>query len=71
MVSNPLFILSYFFLHFPKELSYGYLRFEGNGKIPLGRQGKGRKVPVLSGASFFQGTRENILHIFWALPMDL
>ena len=26
------------FLHFPKELIYGYLRFEGNGKIPLGRQ---------------------------------
>ena len=25
------------FLHFPKELSYGYIRFEGNGKIPLGR----------------------------------
>ena len=24
-----------FSLHFPKELSYGYLRFEGNGKIPL------------------------------------
>ena len=26
-----------FSLHFPKELSYGYLRFEGNGKIALGR----------------------------------
>ena len=26
-----------FFFHFPKELSYGYLRFEGNGKIPLER----------------------------------
>ena len=26
-----------FFLHFPKELSYGYLRFDGNGKISLGR----------------------------------
>ena len=25
------------FLHFPKELNYGYLRFEENGKIPLGR----------------------------------
>ena len=25
------------FFHFPKELSYGYIRFEGNGKIPLGR----------------------------------
>ena len=26
-----------FSLHFQKEISYGYLRFEGNGKIPLGR----------------------------------
>ena len=26
-----------FILHFPLEPSYGYLRFEGNGKIPLGR----------------------------------
>ena len=34
--SNPLFIISDFFLHFPNELSYGYLGFEGNGKIPLG-----------------------------------
>ena len=24
-----------FSLHFPEELGYGYLRFEGNGKIPL------------------------------------
>ena len=30
-----------FSMHFPKELSYSYLGFEGNGKIPLGRQGKG------------------------------
>ena len=30
MASNPLFII-------PNELGYGYLRFEGNGKIPLGR----------------------------------
>ena len=29
-----------FILHFPLEPSYGYLRFEGNGKIPLGRYGK-------------------------------
>ena len=35
-------IMSNLTLHFPKELSYGYLRFEGNGKIPLGRQGKGK-----------------------------
>ena len=32
MASNPLFIIPDFFLHFPNEL-----RFEGNGKIPLGR----------------------------------
>ena len=30
-------------MHFPKELSYGYFRFEGNGKIPLGRYGKRRE----------------------------
>ena len=34
MASNPLFIIPEFFLHFPNKLSYGYLRFEGNGKIP-------------------------------------
>ena len=39
LASNPLFILPGFFLHFSLELSYGYLWFEGNGKIPLGRQG--------------------------------
>jgi hypothetical protein len=26
-----------FSLHFPKELSYGYLRFEGNGKNSFGK----------------------------------
>ena len=40
MASNPLFIIPDFVLHFPNELSYGYLRFEGNGKIPLERQEK-------------------------------
>ena len=25
---------------FPNDFFYGYLRFEGNGKIPLGRKGK-------------------------------
>ena len=40
LASTPLFIIPGFSLHFPLELSYGYLRFEGNGKIPLGRQGK-------------------------------
>ena len=29
-----------FSLHFPKELSYGYLSFEGNGKIPFEREEK-------------------------------
>ena len=38
--STPLFLIPGFSLHFPLELSYGYLRFEGNGKISLGRQGK-------------------------------
>ena len=33
MASNPLFIIPDCFLHFPNELCYGYLRFEGNGKI--------------------------------------
>ena len=32
-----IFELLGFSLHFSKELSYGYLRFEGNMKIPLGR----------------------------------
>ena len=47
LASNPLFILPGFSLHFPLELSYGYLWFKGNGKIPLGRQGKwkGKKRP--------------------------
>ena len=31
-----------FILHFLLEPSYDYLSFEGNGKIPLGRQGKRR-----------------------------
>ena len=49
MVSNPKMDYRTFFLHFPKELSYGYCRFEGNGKIPLGRQGKGQgKSSVLN-----------------------
>ena len=37
VASNPLFIIPGFFMHFSLEPSYGYLRFEGNGKIPLGR----------------------------------
>ena len=39
---QPTFHNTRLFLHFPNELSYGYLRFEGNGKIPLGRQVKRR-----------------------------
>ena len=35
MASNPLFIIPDFFLHFPNELCYGCLRFEGNGKTKL------------------------------------
>ena len=37
MASNPKMEYQVFSLHFPKELSYGYLRFEGNWKIPLER----------------------------------
>ena len=33
----PTFHNTRFFLHFSNKLSYGYDRFEGNGKIPLGR----------------------------------
>ena len=42
VASTPLLMIPGFFLHFSLEPSYGYLRFEGNGKIPLGRQGKWR-----------------------------
>ena len=44
MASNPLLIIPDFSLHFPKELSYDYLRFEGNGKIPLGRRERKRSA---------------------------
>ena len=37
MASNPLFIIPDFILHFPCELCYGNLRFEGNRKLPLER----------------------------------
>ena len=37
MASDLFFIIQDFFLHFPNELCYGYLRLEGNGKIHLGR----------------------------------
>ena len=35
MASNPLFTIPDFFLHFPNELCYGYLRFEENAKKNL------------------------------------
>ena len=46
VASTPLFIIPGYFLHFSLEsidTSMGYLRFEGNGKIPLGREGKWRR----------------------------
>ena len=46
MTSNPLFIIPDIFLHFPNELCYGYLRLEGNGKIPLGRYIEKKVCPV-------------------------
>ena len=33
MASNSLFIIPDFFLNFPNELCYGYLRFDGNEKF--------------------------------------
>ena len=33
----PTYFTTRLFLHFPNEICYGYLTFEGNGKIPLGR----------------------------------
>ena len=37
---QPTFHNTTFFLHFPNELSYGYLRFEGNGENSFGKAGK-------------------------------
>ena len=37
MASNPNFIIPDFFLHFPNEVCYGYLRFEGNEKKSFGK----------------------------------
>ena len=37
MASNPLFIIPDLFLHYSNELGSGYLRFEGNGKMHLGK----------------------------------
>ena len=38
MAFNPLFIIPDFFLHFPKLLCYGYLRFEGNSFGKVGKK---------------------------------
>ena len=65
-------------MHFPKELSYGYLRFEGNGKIPLGRQGiwRGkvwafdRNTYILISTRFYHKPRwQNWLRLHSANPM--
>ena len=56
MESNPLFILiPDFFLHLPNEFCYGYLRFEENGTISLGRYGKkfAQKMAVSVGFTFW------------------
>ena len=36
MASNPLLIIPDFFLHFPNQLSYGYLRFDRFAKLKEG-----------------------------------
>ena len=36
------------FTYFPIELWYGYLRFEGNANILLGRQGKSSALLAVS-----------------------
>ena len=61
---QPTFHNTTFFLHFPNELSYGYLRFEGNGKIPLGRVG----------GQIFQETNrcaESLFGVFRKFPLKL
>ena len=78
LASNPLFIIPGFFLHFSLELSYGYLRFEGNGKIPLGRQGIWRgkvwafnkNTYILISTHIYHKTRwQNWLRLHSANPM--
>ena len=43
LIVQPQNEIPWFILYFPLEPSYGYLRFERNGKIPVGRYGKRRK----------------------------
>ena len=78
LASNPLFIIPGFFLYFSLEFSYGYLRFEGNGKIPLGRQGiwRGkvwafdRNNYILISTHFYHKPRlQNWLRLHSANPM--
>ena len=45
---QPTFHNTRLFLHFPNELCYGYFRFEGNRKIPMGRQENFCRVDCLS-----------------------
>ena len=45
MASNPLFIIPDFLLHFPNELCYGYLRFEGI--FPCPSLGKYKKSGIM------------------------
>ena len=56
-----------FSLHFPKELSYGYLRFEGNGKWENFFRKVGKKVyPVgclsLAKLNFFPSFPKEFYH---------
>ena len=59
MASNQPIWNTRFFLHFSKELSFGYLRCVGNGKFPLGKflwEGRERGLPSwLAQFSRFEG----------------
>ena len=58
MASNQLFIMPDFFLHFPKELCYGYFRFEGNGKISSQMNFPISFKPKVAIAAFFGKCKE-------------
>ena len=59
-----------FSLHFPKELSYGYLRFEGNGKIPWGRQRK-KFAQLAVSVQFCYTETPNRVDLFPHLPKGI
>ena len=71
IASTPLFIIPDCFLHFPNELSYGYLRFEGNRKIPLGNWNsqQGRPFSLPSQGNFPISFKPNvaIAEFFWKM----